>query len=119
MKQSDMHIFIAYTLKLCSEGLELLIERNKEFKVTGSGPYKSDLNQHLNNHVKIDVLLLELNQLQKRDLQYIGDLVRKYPLIKVLVLSPLPQVNLSIMLIESGVDAFVSKHVVHKSCLML
>lgn len=109
MRKSDIHIVIGYSNKLCSEGLELLINLENGFTVNGVVPNSDVLKRCFRDRNQIDILIIEMSAIHKQDLKFISELIPKIPRIKVFVVSSLPRINLTLKFIESGISAYISK----------
>jgi DNA-binding NarL/FixJ family response regulator len=101
-------IVIGFTHELCSQGLEAMIDSSDDFAIHGILPV-SKLTEHLKTKNSTDIIIIELKCPGKNDLDLIIQLKKEHPLIRIMLISLQPCLDLSRNLIDSGLDAFILK----------
>ena len=105
---SKHQVVIGYTQKLCSDGLESMIEASDNFAVRGIVAVK-DLEEYLKSKNSYEVLIIELRYPSKGDLSFLVQLKKQHPLVRIMLISLMTGAGLSSKLIESGIDAYILK----------
>ena len=108
MINSKHQIVIAYTQKLCCEGLESLIDSSEDFAITGIIPV-SELEEFLKSKNSFEILIVELKYPSKRDLDFMIHLKKKFSPVRIMLISLQAGSDLSSKLIESGIDSYILK----------
>lgn len=108
MANNKHQVVIAYTQKLCSEGLESLIDNSEDFAIRGIVPV-SELEEYLKSKNSFEILILELRYPSKRDLDFMIHLKKKFPMVRIMLISLQAGSELSSRLIESGIDSYLLK----------
>jgi DNA-binding NarL/FixJ family response regulator len=101
-------VVIGYTHELCSEGLEAMIDSSDDFAIHGIFPV-SKLAEHLKTKNSADIIIIELRCPGNRDLNFMIQLKKEHPLIRIMLISLQPCLALSKKLIDSGIEAFILK----------
>ena len=101
-------VVIAYTQKLCSEGLESMIECSNDFAIRGMVPV-NNLAEFLKTKNSFEILLIELRYPNKGDMNLLIQLKKEHPGLRIMLISLRPCIDLSRKLIDIGIDAFILK----------
>lgn len=108
MVNTKHQVVIGYTQRLFCDGLESLIDDTDDFSVRECVSVEK-LNEYLVTKNSFDILILELNYPNNENLSFISDLKTRHPLIRVMLLSQMPGLNLSSKLIDSGIESYLLK----------
>lgn len=109
MNPNKYQIVIGYSNTLVCDGLEILIDKSNEFEVKDRALLGSNLIDLLNHGKIIDILIVELNYPQKKDLRLIQKIVESHPNLGILVVSLTPHNSLASSFLESGIHAYILK----------
>jgi DNA-binding NarL/FixJ family response regulator len=108
MQQKKYNIVIGYTHKLFSDGLESMMEKSEDFTVRECVPAVNIL-KFLESKNSVDILIIELNYPNKDNLSFLCRIKEERPYLRIMLLSHLAGANISSLLIDSGIDAYLLK----------
>jgi DNA-binding NarL/FixJ family response regulator len=109
MDSRKNQVQIGYSSRLFSNGLERIIDDFDHFSVVNCVPLGDKLKDSLDNNSSPDFLILEVDHPRERDLKYIRLLTESFGSVKILLLSHLPNRNMTSDLLESGILGYVLK----------
>lgn len=109
MPDQNKSIFIGYTTRLFGEGLGSIVRGFENFNLVDTVPIGKELFKNLSLTGSDEILILEINCPGKRDLDHIKELIKSFPLVKVLLLSMLPRKDIGIQLLDSGISGYLLK----------
>jgi len=118
MEGDKYQIVLAFTLKLFSEGLVSIIEGSNKFNVIYSVPMENDLSILPQSSKNIDILILELNYPNQKNIEFITHIKKAFPSIHIMLISYIPSTNLNMKLVDSGIDAYILKTCSSQDVLM-
>lgn len=102
-------LFIGYTTRLFSDGLEAMVRDFEKIECFQSAPIGESLANNLAVDPSIEILVLELNCPNKRHLDLIQSIRQSLPSLKILLLSLKPRNDIGIDLIDSGIYSYLLK----------
>jgi DNA-binding NarL/FixJ family response regulator len=103
------NVNIGFTNRLFAEGLELMINKFEGFEVLHSIHKEKLLNYSSLNLSDKEILILELDIPRKSDIKFIQTILEAYPGINILLITSSPSLNISAVIIESGISAYLLK----------
>jgi DNA-binding NarL/FixJ family response regulator len=109
MAPHNHQVLIGYTYRLFSNGLEALMESFDNFSLFGSALVGDHLTSALGTNGSLDFLILEMDLPGERDLGYIGSLAKSFTSLKILLISHLPNKQMTSKLLESGISGYLLK----------
>jgi len=109
MDSRKNQVQIGYSSRLFSNGLERIINDFDHFNVVNCVPLGDILKASLDNHDSPDFLILEVDHPGESDLKYIRLLTESFGRVKILLLSHLPNRNMTSNLLESGILGYLLK----------
>jgi len=102
-------LFIGYTTRLFSDGLEAMVKDFEEIECAHSAPIGESLAESIAIDPSIEILILEVNCPSKVHLDIIQNVRHSFPYLKILLLSLLPRKEIGIDLIDSGIFGYLLK----------
>ena len=106
-----MKLFIIYSNKLFSDGLEAIISgnNNNNFEIVNSYPFAEIFTKNNKLFEGIHILIIEVDKIQAQELNAIYSVLKDFPDLKILLLSTKPSIKYGMELLDSGISAYLLK----------
>jgi DNA-binding NarL/FixJ family response regulator len=111
MLKPTIHIILADDHLIVRGGIKAMLEKEKNFQVTGEANNGEEVLRLLENGAKADIVLVDMNMPVMGGIELTERLSREYPAAKVIILSALDTEKYVIKAFKSGAGGYLLKSV--------